>query len=218
MKKDSLRTSAKVAIGGAAGTVLLLALLHMLSPELQPSWRMVSEYANGDFGWVLSLMFIAWGVASLSLAYGMRSQVASRGGKIGLVLLVVAGIGQILAGFFDVNHPLHDPVGNVAIPAFALAAVLISKGLKNNKAWAASQHLIMRFAHFAWISVVLLVASFVVLMTTYVQSGGDLNAGTTITELPNGVIAVVGWANRLLVVAYAAWVAVVGYQALKVSR
>jgi hypothetical membrane protein len=216
MRTGSLHISARIAMAGAAGTILLLALLHVLSPELQPSWRMVSEYANGGFGWVLSLMFIAWGLASLSLAYGLRSQLSTRGGKIGLVLLVVAGIGQILAGLFDVNHPLHGHVGNIAIPSFALAAVLISKSLKKNQAWAASQPSIMRFAHFTWISVVLLVVSFVVLMTTYVQSGGDLNAGTKITELPDGVIAVVGWTNRLLVVTYAAWVAVVSWQALKI--
>lgn len=37
---------ARLAMGGAIGAVLLLALLHILSPELEPSWRMVSEYAD----------------------------------------------------------------------------------------------------------------------------------------------------------------------------
>ena len=210
--------AARVALGGAVGAVLLLALLHILSPELDPSWRMVSEYANGNFGWVLSLMFAVWGAASLALAYALRSQLQSRGGKIGLILLVVAGIGQVLAGIFDVNHPLHDLVGNVAIPSFALATVLISKSLGRTQAWEASKQLLMRMASLTWISVALLALSFVILITTYMQSGGDLNAGTKITVLPDGVIAVVGWANRLLVVAYAAWVSAVSLRALKVRR
>jgi ABC-type transport system involved in multi-copper enzyme maturation permease subunit len=44
-----------------ATTILLLAILHVLSPEFDPSWRMVSEYAFGQYGWVLSLMFLSWG-------------------------------------------------------------------------------------------------------------------------------------------------------------
>jgi hypothetical protein len=56
--------AARLAIAAAAAALLLLASLHVLSPEFDPSWRMVSEYANGHYGWVLSLMFAAWGVSS----------------------------------------------------------------------------------------------------------------------------------------------------------
>lgn len=192
----------RIAVAAAAGTVILLGLLHVLSPEFDPAWRMVSEYANGSYGWVLSLMFAAWGIASLALAYAVRPQLKTRSGKIGLGLLVVAGIGQLMAAVFDINHPLHDMVGNLAIPAFAIAAVLISKNLGDT--------LLKRLAHLTWISVVLLVVSFVVLISTYMQSGGDMNAGAKITTIPDGVIAVVGWTNRLLVIAYAAWAAAVG--------
>lgn len=31
-------------------TILLLLSLHVLSPEFSPSWRMVSEYAYGQYG------------------------------------------------------------------------------------------------------------------------------------------------------------------------
>ena len=34
-----------------AATILLLAALHVLSPEFDPSWRTVSEYAFGHYGW-----------------------------------------------------------------------------------------------------------------------------------------------------------------------
>jgi len=43
--------------------LLFLASLHVLSPEFDPSWRIVSEYALGNFGWVLSLMFVSWAVS-----------------------------------------------------------------------------------------------------------------------------------------------------------
>jgi hypothetical protein len=47
-------TAARLSIGAAAATLVLLAALHVLSPEFYPSWRMVSEYALGNYGCVLS--------------------------------------------------------------------------------------------------------------------------------------------------------------------
>jgi len=60
--------AAWLAIILTAATTLLLASLHVLSPEFAPSWRMVSEYAFGHYGWVLSLMFLSWGISSWALA------------------------------------------------------------------------------------------------------------------------------------------------------
>lgn len=72
---------ARLAIAAAAATLLLLAGLHVLSPELDPSWRMVSEYANGRYGWVLSLMFVSWALSSWALAFAMWSHVKTAAGK-----------------------------------------------------------------------------------------------------------------------------------------
>ncbi len=56
--------AARLSIGAVAATLLLLASLHILSPAFDPSFRMVSEYALGQYGWVLSLMFLAWGISA----------------------------------------------------------------------------------------------------------------------------------------------------------
>ena len=42
--------TAQLAIGAAAAVILILASLHVLSPEFDPRWRVVSEYANGNYG------------------------------------------------------------------------------------------------------------------------------------------------------------------------
>jgi hypothetical protein len=68
------------AIAAASAALLMLASLHVLSPEFSPSWRMVSEYANGRYGWVLSLMFAVWGFSSLAVAFAIRSQMKTRSG------------------------------------------------------------------------------------------------------------------------------------------
>jgi hypothetical protein len=49
-----------LAIALTVIALLLLASLQVLSPEFAPSWRMISEYALGRYGWMLSLMFFPW--------------------------------------------------------------------------------------------------------------------------------------------------------------
>jgi hypothetical protein len=46
-------------IVAAAAFVVLLAALQVLKPELDPSWRMGSEYAIGDYGWVMRIAFFS---------------------------------------------------------------------------------------------------------------------------------------------------------------
>src|SRR2546423_12010819 len=59
---------ALLAIVAAVATLLLLAGLHILSPEFDPSLRMVSEYALGHYRWVLSLVFLARGIRPWALS------------------------------------------------------------------------------------------------------------------------------------------------------
>ena len=210
-----MKTYGWIAFLSAIISILLLGLLHILSPEFDPSWRMVSEYANGNFGGVLVGFFALWGVSSLALVAALRTQVQSRGGKVGLVLLTIAGIGQVLAAIFDINHPLHDGVGNLAIPAFAIATILITKSLKKVNGWKESARRLAVLSHASWISVILLVASFVVLIGTFAASGATVDANAAVTVLPEGVVALVGWTNRLLVLVFAAWTAVAAYSVIK---
>lgn len=113
-----------------SATILLLASLHGLSPEFDPSWRMVSEYAFGHYGWVLSLMFLSWGMSSWALAVAIWSQVQTKSGKVGLWFLVVAGIGEAMASVFDVTHDTgHGIAGLLGVGGFPVAALLLSVSL-----------------------------------------------------------------------------------------
>jgi len=123
--RDSSRIAAPaawLAIIMTLATVLLLASLHVLSPEFAPSWRMVSEYAFGHHGWVLALMFLCCGVSSWALAVAIWPKVKSKTGKVGLWLLVVAGIGEAMASVFDVTHDTgHGIAGLLAARSWARA-------------------------------------------------------------------------------------------------
>jgi hypothetical protein len=164
----------------------------------------VSEYANGRHGWLLSLMFGGWGLGSLALALALGPSVSGSLGRAGLAFLVLAGIGEMMAAMFDINHRLHGLAAMIGIPSLPVAAVLITMalgradGLAAPPAWA---------AHLTWISFVLMGAAMALFMRSLSQAGVDVSAQTApLATLPAGVTALVGWANRLLVVAYMVWV------------
>lgn len=66
--------------------VLLLAALHILSPEFSPSWRMISEYVLGHYAWMLSLMFLCSGVSCWALVVAIHSAIGTKCGKAGAVI------------------------------------------------------------------------------------------------------------------------------------
>jgi hypothetical protein len=207
-------TTARLSLIASVATLLTLVLLHILSPEFAPSWRMVSEYANGNYGWVLSLMFIFWAFSSWLLAFAIWSEVKTTAGKIGLYFLIASGIGEAMAAVFDINHSLHGLASLIGIGSLPIAAMLVSTSLGRTDAWSATKKSLLVTANLTWISVLLMGITFAILITTYTQAGGDMTSTEVPATLPDGVIALVGWANRFLIVAYCAWVINVVWQAM----
>lgn len=218
MKRISV-LAAYLALTSALCALILLASLHFLSPELDPSWRMVSEYALGRYGWVLSLMFFSWAVSSFSLLIAITSQVKTVVGKIGLGFLFLAGVGMTMGGLFDITQNLHGVAALIGIPTFPIAAVLITLSLTHAKAWSNAKELLLWTAHFTWISLLLLVVTFPIFIFTYIHGGGVMSTVPKLTiTLPVGTIALIGWANRLLVLAYCIWTIKVAWTAIKLQR
>src|SRR5260370_3490704 len=152
----------RICIGGAVVVLLLLASLHILSPEFDPYFRMVSEYALGHYGWVLSLMLLAWGISSCALAVAIWSQVKTKAGKVGLWFLVIAGLGEAMASVFDITHdPAHSIAGVLGMVGFPIAALLLSVSLGRLHDWRDAKRPLLWLANLSWISVVLLVATLV---------------------------------------------------------
>jgi hypothetical protein len=78
------RTAARLSFAGAATFALLLAALHFIKPELDPSWHFISEYAIGEYGWIMVLAFLSLALAYVSLLVAIRSQLRTIAGRIGL--------------------------------------------------------------------------------------------------------------------------------------
>ncbi len=203
LNSDPLKISTRAARLSLAMAVLALASLaglHVLSPEFDPSRRAVSEYALGRHAWLLSLMFISWALSSWALAFAIRSQVTTIGGRIGLILLVVSGLGEAMACVFDVRWPaLHGVSALLGVPSLPIAAMLISVNLGRTHGWLSATSALLWTANLSWMSLALMAGA---ILTT--------------SGKPGNRPPLIGWPNRLLIGVYCAWVMTVAWQAIRV--
>lgn len=207
--------AARLAVASTGAACALLVSLHVLSPEFSPAWRMISEYANGNYGAVLSAMFTAYGVSMLAVAFAIRSRLTTKRGKVGLVLLTLSGIGAASASIFDLNQEaLHELSGALGYFGLPVPAMLITTALCRVQPWSAAKKPLLAAANLTWVSIVVWVGSFVVMIATFVVALGGLPS-TPPDDLPAGVIALVGWTNRLAVLSAWAWVVTVARYAIK---
>lgn len=214
------KAAAQLSIAMGIMVILLLAALHFLSPEFDPTWRVISEYALGQFGWVLSLMFIAGALNAWLLAYSLRNEITTKWGKVGLGFLIATGIGSAMASVFEIPHPMHNLAGLIGVLSLPIAAMLISVHLNRMPKWSGSKTAVIWTANLTWIGLVVFVISMVVLMTTYTQSGGDMNVKPDAVEkvLPMGTIAFNGIMNRILVLLTPLWTITVARQVIRLNR
>ena len=211
--------AAWLSITMTAATMLLLASLHLLSPEFDPGWRMVSEYAFGHYGWVLSLMFLSWGISTWALALAIWSQVQTKAGKVGLWFLVASGLGEAMASVFDVTHETgHGIAGLLGVVGFPIAALLLSASLGRTETWNSVKKTLLWIANLSWISVVLLVATLILMTMQVAKANGGQLPKHAPKSLPPGVLGLDGWANRLIVLSNCLWVLVIAWHAIRLRN
>lgn len=199
-----MNIAAILSIITATISLLSLLTLHFTSPEFQPSWRMVSEYAMGKYKWILTLFFYMWGASSILLAFTLFPQISGFWAFFAAVLLVVSGIGAICGGLFDVNHPKHGLAFALGVPTLPIAALILTYHLLNSNIISETNALFL--AHSTWISVVLMAAAMMVMFSGFKKAGVAWEKDAPPPqEVPKGVIAFGGYANRLLVFCYIFW-------------
>jgi hypothetical protein len=159
---------------GASLAAILLALLcfgavmvlHAVRGDIDPLRQVMSEYANGSHGPIMTVVFYAFGLSSLALAFRLRRAI-NRPGITALfpVLLALAGVGLIASGVFEVERPLvPDTIeevihSNASVVAFALlitAMLLFSLACRSDARWWT----------FRWTSTTLAVAAAAAAMAT----------------------------------------------------
>ena len=206
--------SGYISIVFAALFLVILFLLHFLKQELDPSWRMISEYEIGRFGWMMRLAFFSWGVSVLALLITIWPFLQPISGTISrwwLFLIVIALFG---AGIFKTNaitennpnptNTLHSICGAIVILTFPIAATLAVRSLLHNTLWSAYLGLLIFGVALAWIGMVVYFA------TIIISRIRDPKAG----EVGSSHI-LMGWPNRFNVVTYIVWIIVIAVIALR---
>lgn len=200
-------------------SLLSLTALHFMSPEFQPSWRMISEYALGRHAWLLTAFFLLWAISTALLSVLLWSVVTGPWARIAVLLLVVSAVGAAMGGLFDVKHKLHGLAFALGVPTLPIAALILGYHLAGRETWANSAIAILTASHATWVSLILMALAMAVMFTGFrnagVPMGPDLPAPDSV---PPGVIALGGYANRLLVLCDVGWVLLIAGTFLSISK
>jgi hypothetical protein len=190
----------------------LLAALHVIKPEVDPSWRFISEYAIGENGWIMELAFLSLALSYVALFIAVRSQLRTIAGRIGLALLLISAAGLTIAAIFTTDPittspdamttegSLHSLGGTLGF-AMPFAALLVNWSLARNQTWSSARRSLLWSAGLALIGFLVSLFSLGFMLS---QSNGAF-----------GPDVLVGWPTRLEMLGYCVLLMVVAWQAIR---
>ncbi len=195
--------AAHLAVATGAAFLALLATVQFLEPEFDPTWRFVSEYELGNFGWIMRLGFACLALSCIGLHLAVGPHLTTGPGKTGRVMLVITSVALVItavvapdpsdapAGGATVHGIVHSQASTIAGLTVAVAALLISTSLIRSAGWAGSRKTLRWTRHLPWLAFVAMNAMVIAGMSS---NGGHLGPGTWI-----------GWPTRVFVVTIAVW-------------
>ena len=206
---DIEMNAARISITSGTLFVLLLGSLHLLEPEFDPTWRFISEYALGKFGWMMSLAFVAIAISLASIGVAVFSRVRNVAGYIGLVILVLGVVGLLIAASFttdpiftkqeDMTSSGQMHVLGASLDYSPLAFLLLSFSLARHGDWAS----VKKWLFFTAILSIVLTIGFI------------------FTIPADGIFApgvYTGLAGRFLMLSYFGWLAIAALHILKLRK
>jgi hypothetical membrane protein len=122
--------------------VLVVLILGFVKPNYSPVRQFVSEGSIGQLGWVQVVNFLVFGPALVVFAIGLwRGFGARLSGRVGSVLIAIAGVGIFMAGPFVadpgttvVTHgAVHMVVSLVVFTSLTGAAVAFARRLSADR-------------------------------------------------------------------------------------
>ena len=142
MSGKQLGTVGMIGIGWFVVAVLAL---HVIEPDFSVVDNFISDYALGDYGWLMQLAFFGAGIGTIAIALGLRKTLAP-GKRVtaSLVLFAVAGIGFFVAIFKTDPREVTDlttagmlhALGSIVIFfALIVAAWMVRGVFKRDPTW-----------------------------------------------------------------------------------
>ena len=143
------RQTASLTIAGATVALGALAILHLVRPDVEPSSHMISEYAIGSHGYLMTLSFAAFAISSVSLFFALLRSARGVLGRVGHGFLLLAATGLAIGAAFatdpsttnqeamSYSGKMHGVGFMIGVPSQLLAALCLSLALRRRPAWAA---------------------------------------------------------------------------------
>lgn len=164
-------------------------------------------------------MFFCFGMGPWALAVALWLDVQTKAGRVGLCFLLISGLGGVMASYFDIRHAIgHTISGLFGVIGFPVAALLLSGVLGRNATWTSVRRPLLWVANLSWISVVLLMVTLAIMTMQMARINGGHLPQHAPKSLPAGVLALDGWADRMIVLTNCAWVLLAAWHAIRVRH
>lgn len=130
-----VRVLAVLTLVTAVLDLVVLAVFHVVQPQVDVLRDPTSAYVHGTFGAASSFAAAAVGVGALALVLAGRRVLPGTGrARSGLLLLALFGLAKLVQAFFPIDAAgestttgtVHNVLGNVAFFVLPVAAVLLT--------------------------------------------------------------------------------------------
>ena len=166
-----------IAVIGVVVAFVGVMVMHAARSDIDPLREVMSHYANGSKGPVMSVVFYGFGAAALGLAIRLRTAIDQHGVTHAFpVLLGLAGVALLAAGVFEVDRPLAPQTiqevihSNSAVAAFVMlivAMLLFSLACRGDDRWWSVR----------WLSLGLAVSAALAAVGTQLAGGSNWSGG-----------------------------------------
>ncbi len=122
-------------MAGVLGFVAIVVALHGQQPEYDARRQLVSELAQGPYGWAMLPAFGCLALSLLGVGYGLHAAGAS---ALPCALLAASAVGMLAAGVFPLGRAtvIHIVAVALAFTQIALTAYLLPARAAPFQSWA----------------------------------------------------------------------------------
>ena len=149
--KKSIQFIATVALDCIYLFIILIISLHFLPTGHDPLRSPTSEYAVGNYGYLMSTAFVFMSAGSFSLLVALYKGISSPSrSKAGLILLGIWAIGCLIAMIFPIApegtlsntaDKIHRTNGPITFLCLTLGTIFISLSFRRDEDWRSIYHL-----------------------------------------------------------------------------
>lgn len=121
------KTIALISLSGCLLFFVIVCGLHFLRADKNIFTSFVSEYAVGDYSWLMTIAFYALAFAGILLLSGLMINIKSS--KISIITMGIFCVGMLLVATFPTDVPVIPPTLCGLIHGFAALIALICLGI-----------------------------------------------------------------------------------------